>query len=459
MICETIGFKKNHQNKTKKISRCQNHISSIKPVSKNSKLDSIDTNGHYLNIILDKSQKYLKQTFNQKQYKEFLNLIKPIYALDSTQEIVKAFEKSYYDFVKKCYQETYPYNKDLESFLEFMTKNIIKISKNPKPHKDSIQTQKIIWGDCLQVLKAMKSESIGAMVTSPPYYNARDYAQYKNLQEYLDFMEEVLRECYRVLDNHRVFVFNVGDVFDNDNLFSTSTWGKRRLPLGAYFITLFEKIGFSFVDDIIWDKGQVQSQRHKNGDKPYPYYQYPMNCYEHILVFHKHRLDSTRYPCPVCGCLQVNGNAYTEKGLKSWECKNLDCFERSAANRGKRFSAKTYFTQNERFAKDSKIDKDFIYSWRRDIKAINPVIKTNSKGQNMLGHTAPFPKDIPEFAVKMFSYKGERVLDPFAGIGTSIKIASELGRIGIGIERDIKLQESMYKFLGDQKRLGEYKYE
>ena len=192
MICETIGFKKNHQNKTKKISRCQNHISSIKPVSKNSKLDSIDTNGHYLNIILDKSQKYLKQTFNQKQYKEFLNLIKPIYALDSTQEIVKAFEKSYYDFVKKCYQETYPYNKDLESFLEFMTKNIIKISKNPKPHKDSIQTQKIIWGDCLQVLKAMKSESIGAMVTSPPYYNARDYAQYKNLQEYLDFMEEVL---------------------------------------------------------------------------------------------------------------------------------------------------------------------------------------------------------------------------------------------------------------------------
>lgn len=462
---------------------------------KDNTLNFIPTKPHYLNTILEKSQKYLKQSFTPKQYKEFLESLKPIYTLDSTKEIVKAFEKSYYDFVKQCYQESYAYDKDLESFLDSSytksktsmsnylniiesdlsltkpcddktysqyskdsktIKNDIKTKEciSPKSHKKS--SQKILWGDCLEVLKAMKSESIGAMVTSPPYYNAREYAQYKNLQEYLDFMEEVLKECYRVLDNHRVFVFNVGDVFDNDNLFSTSTWGKRRLPLGAYFITLFEKVGFTFVDDIIWDKGQVQSQRHKNGDKPYPYYQYPMNCYEHILIFHKHRLDSTRYPCPVCGCLQVNGNAYTERGLKSWECKNLDCFERSAANRGKRFSAKTYFTQNENFNKGSEIEKDFIYAWRRDIKAISPVIKINAKGQNTLGHTAPFPKEIPEFAVKMFSYKGEKVLDPFAGIGTSIKVASELGRIGIGIERDTKLKENVYRFLGGKENVGEY---
>lgn len=107
----------------------------------------------------------------------------------------------------------------------------------------------------------------------------------KNLTQYLNNMEEILKECYRVLDNHRVFVFNVGDVFDNDNIFTTSTWGKRKLPLGAYFIILFEKVGFTFVDDIIWDKEQVQSQRHKNGNRPYSYYQYPMNCYEHILIF------------------------------------------------------------------------------------------------------------------------------------------------------------------------------
>lgn len=394
----------------------------------NEKIASKKANS-YLNTILQKSKKYLKQEFKANELKEFYKSIEYIFTLKDTKQIISEFEKCYYAFVKKCYQNEYKYDKNLEQFLQS-------------------NGAKIIWGDCLKILKLMKSESVGAMVTSPPYYNARDYAQYKNLNEYLNLMEEILKECYRVLDNHRVFVFNVGDIFDNDNLFTTSTWGKRRLPLGAYFITLFEKVGFSFVDDIIWDKGQVQSQRHKNGDKPYPYYQYPMNCYEHILIFHKHRLDETRYPCPVCGCLQVNGNAYTERGLKSWECKNLECFERSAANRGKRFSAKTYFTQNERFNKGSEIEKDFIYAWRRDIKAINPVIKINSKGENILGHSAPFPKEIPEFAVKMFSYKGERVIDPFAGLGTSIKVANELGRIGIGLERDLSLKEAMSKFIG-----------
>ena len=393
---------------------------------------------HYLDTILQKSQKYLKAEFKEKEYKEFLSRIQFIYKIKDTKEIIKKFEKAYYDFVKELYQKKYNYDKNLENFL------------NEKENK------KIIWGDCLEVLKQMKSESIGCMVTSPPYYNAREYAQYKNLNEYLEIMEKIIKECYRVLDNHRVFVFNVGDIFDNDNLKTTSTWGKRRLPLGAYFIALFEKVGFTFVDDIIWDKGEVQSQRHKNAGKDYPYFQYPMNCYEHILIFHKHRLDNTRYPCPVCGYLNVNGNAYTEIGLKSWECKNKDCFERSAANRGKRFSAKTYFTQNETLNKGSEIPREFITAWRRDIKKINPVIKINSKGQNILGHSAPFPSEISEYAVRNFSYKGEKILDMFSGSGTSIEMAAKLGRIGIGIERDKNLKQSILKKTGYFK---EYNFE
>ena len=51
-----------------------------------------------------------------------------------------------------------------------------------------------------------------------------------------------------------------------------------------------------------------------------------------------HRLDETLYPCLICGCLKGNGNAYTVVGIKSWEYKNLACMERSAGNRGKRFS-------------------------------------------------------------------------------------------------------------------------
>ncbi|MDH5382362.1 MAG: site-specific DNA-methyltransferase, partial [Cyclobacteriaceae bacterium] len=185
-------------------------------------------------------------------------------------------------------------------------------------------------------------------------------------------------------------------------------------------------------------KGEVQSERHKNGDKPYPFYQYPMNCYEHILIFHKHRLDNTRYPCPVCGTLKVNGNTQSEIGLRSWECKNEKCFERSKSNRGKRFSLKTTMTQS-RQGKEYEIPSEFIRNWRRDIVKFGPVIKINSRGENILGHTAPFPDKIPEFAIRMFSYEGEKVLDPFAGSFTSAIVAKRLNRTGIGIELNKKM--------------------
>ena len=84
------------------------------------------------------------------------------------------------------------------------------------------------------------------------------------------------------------------------------------------------------------------------------------------------------------------------------------------------------------------IDESFVKKWRRDIIKFSPVIKINSKGNNTIGHTAPFPEDIPEMSIRMFSYINEKVLDPFAGSFTTPKVAAELGRIGIGIELNKK---------------------
>jgi len=379
-------------------------------------------NNNYFSNILEISHHYLKEMFSNEQMENLMSKTHPLKDLTDNKEIIRKWTDIYIDFVKNEYQNEYK-NTD-EKLLNYLNEK-----------DDGI---KIIWGNCLDVMKGMKSESIHLMVTSPPYYNAREYSQWKNINNYLDDMRTIIREAYRVLDNHRVFVFNVGDIFDNDNVKTTSVWGKRRIPLGAYFTKIFEEEGWTFVDDFIWDKGEVQSERHKNGDKPYPFYQYPMNCYEHILIFHKHRDDKTKFPCPVCGTLKVNGNAYSEIGLKSWECKNLECFERSPANRGKRFSLKTIMTQGRQeniFA----IDNGYIKKWRKDIVKINPVIKINSKGENILGHTAPFPFEIPEFAIKMFSYPNELVLDPFAGSFTSVIAAKKLNRIGIGIELNKKM--------------------
>ena len=119
---------------------------------------------------------------------------------------------------------------------------------------------------------------------------------------------------------------------------------KEKYPC-PYFITIFKRI-VDDTDDIIWD-GRSQSSRHKNKSKPWPFYQYSCNCYEHILIFSKHRLEKdVRYPCSDCGSLNVGTNSYTIKGLRSWECCNMKC-ERSESNRGKRFSLKTIMTSQE----------------------------------------------------------------------------------------------------------------
>ena len=70
---------------------------------------------------------------------------------------------------------------------------------------------------------------------------------------------------------------------------------------------------------------------------------------------------------------------------------------------------------------------------------ISTAVARNSSLGEGVEHPAPFPEDIPEMAVKMFSYKGDVVLDPFGGSFTTPKVAAELDRIGVGIEMGKKL--------------------
>jgi len=392
-------------------------------------MENINIPNKYIKELLLHNDKYLSKIFNKEEYSNFIKATENISAKDNFKESVSAFVLLYAAHIKKQFQKTdHNYSEKLYGFI---SNNDSKV--------------KIYWGDCYKFLKQLPSESINLMITSPPYYNARDYSQWPDLNNYLEEMKTIITESYRVLDNNRVFVFNVGDIFDNDNLTVKSIWGKRRLPLGAYFIKIFEDCGFTFVDDFIWDKGEVQSERHKNGQTPYPFYEYPMNSYEHILIFHKHRLDHTKYPCPVCGSLNVSKNSQPEIGLQSWECKNSGCTARSKGNRGKRYSLKSIMTQNEYLRKENTISEELIKKWRKDIIKFSPVIKINSKGENKLGHTAPFPEDIPEMAIKFYSYKGDIVLDPFAGSFTTAISAVKLGRIGIGCELRKDLFEKAIK--------------
>lgn len=233
---------------------------------------------------------------------------------------------------------------------------------------------KLIQGDCFKTMQKFNRNSIDCMVTSPPYYNARDYSQWANLYSYLNEMYKIILVSNIILKPGGVFVFNVGDIYGNPNTTVKSKMGEKRIPLGSYIMYLFLKAGFELLENFIWNKGEPQSQRHKNDGIFTPFYQKPTNCYEHIIIFKK-------------------------KGAPLKKSQNPD-----------------------------------EIPWKTNIPKFSPVIKIDSNGENRYGHSAPFPPDIPEFACKCFTYENDILLDPFSGSLTSALEAIKNKRIGVGIE-------------------------
>lgn len=292
---------------------------------------------------------------------------------------------------------------------------------------------KIIIGDSKD-MNFIEDNSIGVIVTSPPYFNAKEYSEWNSYQDYLDEMEFIFRNCYRKLKNFRYLIINVGDVITKTN---KNTTEKLKFMLSCDYVIMLRKIGFVIIDDYIWDKGEPQSNRFMFGLKyKKPFYHYPANCYEHIFVFQKKEIDYERIQCPICNSSQVCINGYNVYGQPSFECKNPSCTKKSKSGRGYRFD-KFKVEKINNNDKKNIIPKDVLMKWRKDIVKINPVIKIGAKGKNTLGHTAPFPEEIPEFAIRCFSYVDDVVLDPFLGCGTTTKVARDLKRNSIGIEKNI----------------------
>jgi DNA modification methylase len=220
-------------------------------------------------------------------------------------------------------------------------------------------------GNSTIVLKQFLNNSIDAAVTSPPYYNARSYSQWANIYCYLFDMYNNAREVYRVLKPGATYLYNIFDYFDNENNIVYSAMGKKRLILGAYIMKMFKEIGFDLIDNIIWDKGHIQGNRSNNQGNNSPYYQAPLNCYEHIIYFRK------------------PGDEVSELDLPK-------------------------------------------------ILKLHPVVKM-IKGENILGHTAPFPKEIPKLITKQL-IPGSTILDPYSGSFTTARQAKTDGIKSVNIE-------------------------
>jgi DNA modification methylase len=242
-------------------------------------------------------------------------------------------------------------------------------------------------GDALEVLGGIPDEYFDRAITSPPYFNARDYAQWPNLYCYLRDMYQIADEVYRTLKPGGIYAYNIFDYFDNERIVTFSDMGKKRILLSALMVDEFRRIGFEYLGTSVWDKGEIQGKRGFNAGNFSPFYQAPFNCWEHVLVVRK------------------PGN------------------QKDMALRGG-------------------------FPALNEVLRIRPVWKM-VRGTNVLGHTAPYPIELVDSALDGLPSDAV-VLDPFGGSGTTARAAVRAGHRAVLIERDATYVDLSKRLISDE---------
>jgi site-specific DNA-methyltransferase (adenine-specific) len=236
---------------------------------------------------------------------------------------------------------------------------------------------KLIIGNCMD-MHEIPDKSIHLVVTSPPYFNAPfDYKDlFKSYGQYLGVLRKVAKELFRVMAEGRIVALNIDDMLVKG----------VKYPIVADATKIFQEAGFTYRDRIIWKKpeGYLRISRRSGVllQNPYPMYFYPDNLLESILIFQKGKFNYKSIP----------------KEIR--EKSKIDIKE---------------FSKNK---------------WFMTIWEMNNVLPGSSLEKDI----AAFPDELPYRIIKLFSYVGETVLDPFLGSGTTMKVARQLGRNSIGIE-------------------------
>jgi len=251
------------------------------------------------------------------------------------------------------------------------------------PSNEIVTTHRLIRGDARQ-MSYIEDGSVHLVVTSPPYWTLKRYndneAQLGHVTDYESFLKEltkVWKEAYRVLTPGGRLVCVVGDV-----CLSRRQHGRHVVvPLHADICVICRKIGFDNLNPIIWHKIANATYEVNNGTKflgkPYEPNAIIKNDIEFILM--QRKPGGYRQP--------------TDKQRRS-----------------------------------SMISKDDYDKWFRQF--------WNITGASTKQHPAPFPLELAYRLIRMFSFWGDTVLDPFCGTGTTMIAAMKCNRNSIGIEVD-----------------------
>lgn len=234
--------------------------------------------------------------------------------------------------------------------------------------------QKIIQGDCLEVMKAFPDKSFDLVVTSPPYDSLRDYDGFS-----FDF-EGTAKEISRVLKDGGVCVWVVSDGTQNGSESGTSF----RQAL------FFKEIGMNLHDTMIWEKDTFSFP------DPTRY----RSVFEYMFVFSK-------------------GSPKTVNLIEDRRNKTAGS---SVHGTSRGSDGKTFRKSNDKKTNVKEIGVRF-----------NVWNQINEKN-NITNHPAPFPLMLVADHIKSWSNESDTVLDPFMGSGTTLLAAKQLNRNATGIE-------------------------
>ena len=262
-----------------------------------------------------------------------------------------------------------------------------RISFPPIPNK-------VILGDCRAALAEFPPDSAQLVFTSPPYFNAKpECAEYVDYTSYLEYLGEVFDTCHAILAEGRFLVVNVSPVLVRRTSRSTAS---KRLPIPFDLHQVLNRIGFEFIDDIIWRKPEGagwhlgRGRRFAADRQPLQYK--PVTVTEYVLVYRKK----------------------TDR-LIDWNLRSHpdpDAVERSRIL--------------------GEYDKTNVW----DITPSNHSL-----------HPAVFPDELVSRVLRYYSFEGDCVLDPFAGTGTVGRVANAMNRRFILIEKQPDYYDVMQREL------------
>ncbi|MBF0527733.1 MAG: ParB/RepB/Spo0J family partition protein [Deltaproteobacteria bacterium] len=237
-------------------------------------------------------------------------------------------------------------------------------------------------------MSELPDQSVNLIVTSPSHQTDFEYEKGASLENHFKMMDEVFTECGRVLAPGGTIFLNFVDIH---NYGPQNNEQPEIFKMGPRYQEMLRKHGIRLTDEIIWEKAGslVNNPQPSFSDRlQHTSYRILSNT-EHLWVFRK---DGKR-----------EVSAYLEY--------------------------------------KSKITRE---EWKEWVKGIWRISAVSSQKD----HPAQLPEELISRAIRMFSYKGDKVLDPFLGSGTTMKVAQELGRVGIGYEKEEQFKPVIMKKLG-----------